>query len=462
MDYISIISCIFIVILFYYALLSVWYIALLIASFPVVINTFKVTNHNNIIKFINRDALIPLTIVTPAFNETKRINNMIQSIFRSSYKNLDLIIVNDGSTDNMMEFLIKEYDLVTIPQIIKQKIQTSKILNYYQSLRFPNLYVIDKEHSPYGNGADSVNAGLNACKTPLFITVDADTVLEPNALSELLFTFLSHTHCVSVGGSCYVLNENRVENGVLQEKKLPRKFVPAVQAVEYLRSFLYGRSGWNYFGGAMCYPGAFTLFETQILREVGGYDTKNFAYDAEIVTKIHHWMRKHKYPNCLLHTPNAFSWTEVPSTLKKFWRQRNLWQRGMWKGALLHAEMLFNLRYGVVGLISFPAYVLFEIIGPLVEFISYSLVVVCFFLHIFTPYYFAWYFLLAWSYITLLSLVMILLNQITFKQYNHFSDSIRVVWLVFAELLGFRQFRAVCCFAATVHYIWNRLRGRYL
>jgi biofilm PGA synthesis N-glycosyltransferase PgaC len=280
------VTIIFIGILIYYALLAIWYTTLFILSFPTVIQKFKQSKFNNIIEFINEDKIIPITVVTPAFNESKRIINMAYAVLQSDYKNVDFIIVNDGSTDSMMELLTHEFMLYEIPPTVKQIIPTSPVKRYLKSKRFENILVIDKEHSPYNNAADSVNAGLNACKTPIMVTIDADTILEPPALSQLLFAFLSRTHCVTVGGSVYVLNENRVEHGRLLETNIPKNFVSAVQSVEYLRSFLYGRAGLNYFGGAMSFPGAFTLFETRVLFEVGGFDTQILLMTVKLSQKF--------------------------------------------------------------------------------------------------------------------------------------------------------------------------------
>jgi cellulose synthase/poly-beta-1,6-N-acetylglucosamine synthase-like glycosyltransferase len=369
---------------------------------------------------------------------------MIYSVLNSQYKNIKLILVNDGSTDNTMSVMKKELELYEIPLIIKQTIKTEKVRHYYQSKRFENITVIDKDHSPYNCGADCMNAGLNACKTPIILTVDADTILEPEAVTRLLFTLLSTPHCVMVSGSIYVLNDNIVDHGKMLTTQLPKHFITSVQAVEYLRSFLYGRAGLNAIGGAMCYPSAFTLFETHALREVNGYDKVNFSYDSEITLKMHHYMSKNKYPHNLNHSPNAFSWTDVPSTFKSYWKQRNCWQRGMLRSLQLHIAMLFNPRYAIVGLISFPAYLIFEVFGSVVEFTSLVLVVVFYSLGIVNFTFFLWFIILALGFIAFISIAMVFLNQISFNKYNKPTDILKVLMLVTAEMCGFRQFRALC------------------
>lgn len=459
---ITILSTLAFYIFIYYLILSMWYTTLLVASFPEVLRKFNEVRYGNANIFIDKNCLVPITVVTPVFNEEESIMEMVLSVLNSDYKNVNLILVNDGSTDTTMDVLKKELVLYEIPLVIKQTIKTQKITHYYQSKRFENITVIDKEHSPYNCAADSLNAGLNACKTPIMLTVDADTILEPEALTRMLFTILSTPHCVVVSGSVYVLNDNVLKNGALLTNQLPKHYLSAVQAVEYLRSFLYGRAGLNALGGALCYPGAFTLFETRMLREIDGFDTQNYSYDAEIITKIHHYMRKHKYPHNVNHSPNAFCWTDVPSTLKSYWRQRNYWQRGMLRSALRHITMLFNIKYGIVGLLTFPAYILFEIFGPVVEFTSLILFLISLYLGAIDLYSFTWYIILSWGFLIFVSVAMVFLNLISFNKYKRKGDVFRVIGLVTVELFGFRQYRALCCTVAMFHYALNRLRGKPL
>jgi cellulose synthase/poly-beta-1,6-N-acetylglucosamine synthase-like glycosyltransferase len=452
-------TVLFIATLIYFAVLSLWYLILIVTTFPDVIRRFKESQFGNVIKPINKDKLIPITIVTPAFNEEKRIKSMIYNVLHSDYQNINLIVVNDGSTDNMMPLLINEFDLYEIPYKTQKTIPTSAIHHCYRSTLFPNFMVLDKEHSPYNCAADAINAGLNACQTPIMLTVDADTLLEPESLSRLLFTFLSNNHCIAVSGSVYVLNENKVYQGRIIESTMPKGFITAPQGVEYVRSFLYAKAGMNAFGGAMSYPGAFSLFETEIVREVGGFDTPNYSYDAEIVMKLHHWMREKNYPYSMIHTSTAFCWTEVPSTLKNYWQQRDKWQRGMWRSVMLHIKMFFNPSYGTVGMINFPTYLLFEVLSPVVECTSYILLIILLALNQISFIYFFWLVFLAWGVAAGISIAMIFLDLLSFNKYKRNQDFLLTLWVVFYEMLGFRQLRALCCTWATFKYFINRLRG---
>lgn len=450
------------IVLIYFAALCIWYFVLIVATFPDVIKRFKESQFGNIISLIDKDKLIPITVMTPAYNEEKRIVNMAYSVLQSNYQNIRHIIINDGSTDKTMELLIKEFELYEIPYKAHEHIETSKIKHCYTSSRFPNLIVLDKEHGPYNCAADALNAGLNSCQTPLVLTIDADTLLEPESLSRILFTFLSNNHCIAVSGAVYVLNDNKIDHGKVLESNIPKGLTTAPQGVEYIRSFLYARAGMNAFGGAMSYPGAFSFFETEILRDVGGFDTPNFSYDAEIIMRLHEWMRDKKFPYNMTHTSSAFCWTEVPSTLKSYWAQREKWQRGMWRGVMRHIKMLFNPRYGKTGMISFPTYLFFEVIAPIIEFTTYILLFVFLLLGKMTFMEFFWLIVMAWGVLTAMSIAMILLDLLSCNKYKKNTDLLWSVWIVFYEMFGFRQYRALCCTWGTIKYFMNKLRGQPL
>jgi len=443
------------IIVFYYILLLIWYTSTLFLSYPEILKMHYESYYGHI-DYLMKNSTIPVSVIIAGFNEDERILNTIYSVLNNQYKNVSIFFVDDGSTDGTLPLLINEFSLYEIPPVINQTLVTSQIRHYYQSKKYVNLFVIDKEHSPFNNPADSHNLSLNAISSPVVMTLDADTVLEPDAIETVLYSLLSNNHCVAVGGSIYILNENSVEHGRMLTRNVAKKFILALQCIEYLRSFTYGRSGLNRLSGALCYPGAFTLFETQAIKEIGGFDRKNCSFDAEITLRFHHQMRKLNYPTFLRFSANAIAWTIVPDHFRSYWRQRNFWQRGMLLSTVKHMSMFFNPKYGIVGMITFPAFVLFEVFGPVVEFLSYLFFVISFISGIVNWSMICWYLLWAWGSLLLLTMGSLYLSLITTTIFNRFSDTLLVLWYVTLEMFGFRQFKAACCFWATLQFIWNR------
>lgn len=450
------------IILIYFAALCAVFTLLLMTSLKYILQQYyqvKLGNTHDIVNLISSTPI--LTVLIPCYNEKYRVIDSVLSVINSTFKTLEIILIDDDSTDDTRMILADVFQLYEVPVVIKQTIAARPVKKVYKSQLYPNLMVIHKEHG-YGNGADSLNVGVNACQTPLYMTLDADTIVEPEAICYLLFAFFSQPHCVVVGGAVYVLNEIPVKLGVMSRPFIQKKHVAAFQALEYIRSFLFGRASFNFFGGALCYAGAFTLFEKQAVIECGGYDPRNFSYDAEIVIKIHKMMRSKKYPHTLYFDSNAFSWTIVPNNTKAFWKQRNFWQRGMFKSFMMHKEMLLNPSYGWVGMFSVPVNLLFEIMAPVVEFVSYLLVVLAFIYNIgaLKPIFLA--LIIAWGFAAYINLANFVLNLITFRKLEGRGDILRVCYLVLIEMIGFRQLRSMCGTFAMIEYIINRFRGKYL
>jgi cellulose synthase/poly-beta-1,6-N-acetylglucosamine synthase-like glycosyltransferase len=446
----------------YFVVVWVGYTLSLLLTTSLIIKTFDETKYNDIIASIDTHAYLPITTITPAFNERHRIERMVNSVINANYKNIQMIIVNDGSTDDTLQFLIDTYALKPIQPAFIQEIKTGEIKGYYQSANIP-LIVIDKEHSPYANsGADCINAGLNACRTPLFLTLDADTTIEPESISRMLFMFLTKPHCIAIGGDLYVPNHLQRQEKPNKMYTMPQNITLASQVAEYLRSFIYGHEGWTHLGGALCHSGAFTLLEKKAVMDIGAYDASNFSYDAEIIMKLHHYMLENRYPYTIAYASNALAWAESPCTLKGLWRQRNYWQRGLLRCLSLHWKMAFNPRYGLVGLIGFPAYILFEIAGPAIEGLAYITGIVALLIQQVNYVILAWLLCLSFSFLLLITLACMLISAMTYNKYPRKGDVFKMICITFIELIFYRPLRGICCFLGTFHYIFNRIRGKAL
>lgn len=147
--------------------------------------------------------------------------------------------------------------MVPIRPIHEHRIETRPVLGLYRSQRYPNLLVVDKAN---GGKADALNAGLNLATGKLVCAIDADTLIEPDALQRMVRPFLAEDHVLAVGGTIRVVNGCLVRGGRVFATRVPRNPLAGFQAVEYLRAFLFGRLGFNRLGGNLIISGAFGLF----------------------------------------------------------------------------------------------------------------------------------------------------------------------------------------------------------
>ena len=442
-------------IIYYFILFNAGYILLLLFSIREVIFTYQQLIFGNVNSFLASKILPPVTIIVSLYNEEETIITTIESLLKLTYPQLKICIMNDGSTDKTLEMLIKEFDFEKVTPSIFQKIRTkAMVLGYYVSKKHSNITLIDKEHS---GKADSLNIGINASQTPFFASVDADTIIEPDAINIMVYALLSQQNAVAIGGSVYVLNACKTKDGVLLESNLSLSPIVAVQTCEYLRAFVFGRLGWNKFGGPIVLSGALTLFEHSAVNEVMGYSYDTVGEDMEVVMKLHQYRKKGVPPNKILYTFAASAWTYVPETISVLVKQRNRWHIGLIESLMKHKRMMFNPRYGYVGLFTCPFYFLGEFMGPLVECAGYFALIVSLFLNILDWEFAVLFFLVSVGLDLVMTMATVLVSFITFNKYRHVRDVFLMVIYVIVECFGYRQLIVLTRVKATIDYLIQRI-----
>lgn len=441
-------------VLWYLIFISFGYVILLGSSIPYIFQQFSESEFGDLNQLMSSLLALPVTVIICAYNEEKDIINSIYSVLKSTYQEVHIIVVNDGSTDGTLPKLKQAFDLKSIEPILVKKVKTTGLLkNYFISNKRINISVIDKENS---GKSDSLNMALNLCRTPLFVTLDADTLLEPDAITNAVFYMLSHPNTLAVGGAVYILNGCEVKDGEILEKKISLNPLYALQTCEYLRSFLFSRSGWNAFSGALSFAGAFTLFDYKAVIDVGGFDHDNLAQDFEIATHLHEYAREQKRDYTIGYTAAAAAWTDAPGSFKEYWRQRYNWQKDTLRSLLLHKKMCFNPKYGLTGLFTYPFYLFGETLGVCVEFLAYLLVFASWYLGILDIY---WVFLLitiCWGFISVLTMATALMSFVTYNKYQKINDLLWFFLIVFLENFGFRQFLISARIAGTFGYFFGK------
>lgn len=439
-------------ILVYFVALNSFYALLLLLSFPELWTHFQLADDEYFTRVLSSDALPPISVLVPAYNEEVSIAASVLSFLTLEYPRHEVVLVNDGSKDRTMETLVQAYDLYEVPPAIPRTIATANVRAVYRSRTHSKLLVLDKDN---GGKADSLNAAINAARFPYVIACDADTLIEPDALLRLARPFLLGRDIAAIGGTIRVVNACKVVMGRVVEARVDSRWLPGCQTVEYLRAFLFGRLGWNRIGGNLVISGAFGLFARKYLLAIGGYETGNVTEDMDLAVRLHVYLREHHIQASMPFIPDPVAWTEVPASRTILHRQRERWHRGLIGTVWERRRMLFNPRYGAVGMVSLPFFAFGEMIAPLVEVIGYLGLVVGLMVGAVNEQFAVAFLAVAMGYGILLSVWAIVLEEVTFRRYNSRRDLWRLFFFALVEGLGYRQLTVYY----RLHAFWKVMRG---
>ncbi len=382
----------------------------------------------------------PVSIIVPAYNEEKTIVQSIKSLLQLDYPDFEILVINDGSSDGTLATLQSEFALQPFPEAYWARLKSNPVRTIYRSPLHTNLRIIDKEN---GGKADALNVGLNAARYPLFCAVDADSILQRNSLRRVLEPFLEDPHTVASGGTVRVANGCEVSGGFMTRIDVPKKMLPLIQTVEYLRAFLFGRLGWTVFNSVLVISGAFGLFRKEAVIEAGGYKIKTIGEDMEVVVRLHRLFRARKKPYSVHFTPEPVCWTEAPESLKVLRNQRIRWQRGLAESLVLNRALLFSRNGGGPGWLAFTFMAIFEWWGPLFEILASLFMTFLFVTNNISGVAFLTFIALEFALGLLLSMSALLLEEISFHLYPNFSHIGRLMMAAVIENFGYRQINTV-------------------
>ena len=394
----------------------------------------------NDVESLLKSSLVPgVSVLAPAYNQELAVRESVRSMLRLRHPLHEVIVVNDGSKDRTLEFLIEEFRLYKSSRMPWGSLKTNSIRGVYESRDPIRLVVIDKEN---GGKADSLNAGLNYCRLPLFAVVDSDSLLERDALIGIIRPFLDDPATVASGGIVRAVNGCGVRHAEVTEVRAPRGMLARLQVVEYLRAFLGGRMALSCFNSLLVISGAFGMFRRDAVEASGGFATDTVGEDMELVLRLHHeGCIKGKRPK-IVFVPEPVCWTEVPETLRVLRRQRNRWQRGAVESIFRNRRLMFRRGSGILGWFAFPYFVVFELFGSIVELLGYVSTAAGLFAGLIAPA-LAWqFFIVSALFGMALSLGAVLLEEMTSRKYPAVEDLVKLLIAVFIESFGYRQLTA--------------------
>jgi cellulose synthase/poly-beta-1,6-N-acetylglucosamine synthase-like glycosyltransferase len=399
------------------------------------------------------DVAPPIALLVPAYNEEATVVENVRSILSLHYPDFEVIVVNDGSKDRTLAVLIEAFELQEIERPFENEVEHKAVRGLYGASVYPNLTVVDKEN---GGKSDALNAAINVSHAPLFCAVDADSLLEADSLLRSLQPFIDEPErAVVVGGTIRVVNGCDVRAGRVRQIGLPTQLLPLIQTVEYLRAFLMARLAWSRMRSLTIVSGAFGIFRRNIAIAVGGYSHGTVGEDFEIILKIHRYMRERDRDYLIEFIPEPVCWTEVPVSLSVLAKQRIRWQRGALETFTRHKDMLFNPRYGRVGVLGLGNILLQDVIIPPLEIIGYLLVPLFWALEIIDWNLFAAFLALTFCFGIVISVGALVLEEIELRRFARARDLMLLLLVAIFENFGYRQLNTI--WRILGH--WHFLRG---
>ncbi|MDF2612378.1 MAG: icaA [Clostridia bacterium] len=447
-------------ILFYVLCVNTIYFAQLILSSFSLYDYIKKMSYSGYRKYTESENMIPISVLVPAYNEQETIVDNIESLLSLHYPTFEIVVINDGSKDETMPKIIDAFHLKKVYQPIRALIKTKEVNAVYKSIHIPNLVLVDKVN---GGKADALNAGINVSRYPIFTSIDADSILESDSLVRVIMPFIEDKLTVAVGGIVRIANGSVIKNGRIESINLPKNHLAMFQVIEYLRAFLSGRMGWDAMNALLIISGAFGAFRKDVAIRLGGYTPNTIGEDMELIVRLHHVFRKNKKKYRVKFIPDPVCWTQAPETLKDLRGQRRRWQIGLMDSLFRHKTLLFNPRYGLIGLLATPYYWLFEMLGPVIEVIGYIFIPLSFILGVLNVQYFFLFLSASILYGILLSIGAILLEEYTFNKYPSFNQLVKLTLYGIIENFGYRQLTTLFRLEGMLNYrrskhTWGKIK----
>lgn len=401
-----------------------------------------------------------VSIISPAYNEGVLIIDTVSSFLHQEYKNKEIIICSDGGTDDTLERLIEHFELVEVPDNFEHsKIITHKpVRRYLRSAnpKYHELLVIDKEN---GGKADAQNSGVSIATGEIITIIDADSILEKNALIHLSDIFEREPNVIGIGTPIGVVNDCNVGPDGVSDASIPKSFWAKVQVIEYLRSFLLGRMFAQRYRGLQIVSGAFGVYKKWMLEAVGGYSTGSLAEDMDIDGKIWRYIDLNRLPFRIRYIPEAFCWSEVPDTFKSLSSQRDRWSRGMTETIWKNKDLFFNPRYKMLGLFSYPYYVFFEWLTPFIEIGGLLFYITGTLMGLFSYFLLEKIFLIYWLIGVLMNIIAISVEAYTRGHYKNRGTLVKLSLYALIEPLFYHWVNSFLYVLANIKLIVFRKRG---
>lgn len=398
---------------------------------------------------------VPVSIIVPAHNEDVTVVETVKSLLALDYTLYEIVVVDDGSTDSTSQKLIDAFDMKPIRRPIQRKLkcQPEEFIYESEGQKVP-LTLIRKKN---GGKADTLNMGINACRYPYFICMDADSVLQHDSLSKIVRPVIEQGDVVAVGGAVRPSNSVEIKCGKVENYRLPKNILACMQVLEYDRSFLASRILFDKFNGSLIISGAFGLFKKDTVIAAGGYDSTTMGEDMELVVKLHEYCVANDLPYSIRYATDAICWTQVPERLSDLCKQRRRWHIGLFQSMWKHKVMLSNPKFGAVSFISYFYFLFYELLSPFIEIFGILSMLLAFSVDLINIPFMLLFFLIYAVFGCVLTLTAFFARIQTIDLKVSFKDAMKALFLCFFEISCLRFVMASVRATAFVGYKKKKL-----
>jgi cellulose synthase/poly-beta-1,6-N-acetylglucosamine synthase-like glycosyltransferase len=340
---------------------TAWYFLAIavVYAFLLVLSWMKIRRYSR--RKVSSD-LPGVSFLIPAYNEESLIVETIQTYLSLAHEKKEIIVINDGSSDQTMRLLTTMYMLRKVKD------------NIYASITCPELKIVNVLHM---GKAQALNQGLYHARYPLICTMDADTIPSRQGLEACLSAFASDDKLIAAGGVIQVMNSRELRNNVPVEDKKSTWLV-TFQRIEYLRTFICERLGWSLLDSTILISGAFCMVKKVAVERVGGFNHRSITEDFDLIMRLRREYAGEEHRAMVL--PVTTCYTQVPRTYRHLMRQRVRWQLGLMQTLFTNKSLVFNPRLGWTGILAVPYMWIVELMSPVFELTAFAVVPVAWFM----------------------------------------------------------------------------------
>ncbi len=326
---------------------------------------YAVKRRSELKNVLDNDYYLPVSIIVPAHNEGVTIEATVRSLLALDYRLYEIIVVDDGSTDDTASVVRERFNMLRVHRPIRRRIPCQPDIAVYETQQWKvPITLVCKAN---GGKSDALNMGINVSNYPYFLCIDADSVLQYDSLYKIVRPMLEDPSTVAVGGAVRPSNGATIEGGRVVRYRMPRSLLASMQVLEYDRSFLASRILFDKFNGNIIISGAFGLFRKDLVVAAGGYDHSTMGEDMELVVKLHVFCRETGRRYRIRYAPDAVCSIQAPEKLKDLCKQRRRWHIGLFQSMIKHRNILANPRYGAVSFVSYFYFLFYELFSPYIE-----------------------------------------------------------------------------------------------